>query len=214
MVTVNFGTINSSEDLGLFLHNSKISTAVPKRYTTSVPGRSGDLEFTHALTGDDIAFENRTMTLAFVRADYQREWDAIFSEIFNKIHGRRFHVVFDSDPQWYWDAFCTVEEPSAGNNRIDCIIRGDLYPFKRKDIVIEAAIPAAGRVFVRRDQGRETVYPTITTDAAVTVQVNGQTVSLSAGTHKNPAIYFTEETSEYRITGAANVTISYSEGSL
>ena len=58
------------------------------------------------------------------------------------------------------------------------------------------------------------MIPTITTTAPVTIQYAGNTISLAAGTHKNPALRFKEGSNILKVTGNATVTISYREGSL
>ena len=213
MVSVLFGTINSYTDLGLFLYDVEITDPVPKRELVSVPGRDGTLDLTYGLTGNEVAFENREMTLKFAMQDYENESESKFSEIYNQIHGRRFRVRFDNDPDWYWDAFCTMEKPKKNQNKLDITVKGDLYPYKHKDHVIEVTSTANGGTVICHNS-RQRVYPEITTSAAITVAFGSTTVSLAAGTHKNTAIRFSPGVNELTITGAANVIIKYSEGSL
>lgn len=208
---VNFDDeYNSYDDFGLILTNFKADSPTPKRNMVDVPGYNGQLD----LSWYPLRFENRQITLEFALRQDVTDWLEYSSLIMNALHGTKRKIYLDTDFDWYWYGVVTVDEADIDIHKGTVKMVCDAAPFKFRDHVIETTTSASGTTLYI-ESSREIVYPTIATTAAITVQVNsGTSVALSAGTHKNMAIYFSECMNEMTITGAADVTITYTEGSL
>lgn len=118
-------------DFGLSLRPRTRKLPPIKSLKTSIYGRSGDLDFTEALTGQ-TEYENRTETLEFNLVDKMSNWDSKFSEVSNFIHGQEAKVIFTSDSNYYFKGRLTMNELSSdkslGTIDIDC----DFQPYKYK----------------------------------------------------------------------------------
>ena len=212
MVTVLFGSIDSYTDLGLFLTEFKRANPTPKRTLAKVPCRDGNLDLTYALSSE-IHYENRELVLTFKAVDYSNDWETVFSNISSQLHGKKMHVVFSNDPDWYWDCFVTVDpesEYNVGTVEVIC----DAYPYKRKDYYGSVSATSSG-VPLAIQVTMQTVVPTITCANAITVKPDsGATYSLAAGTHIDPGFKLTAGVHSLLIKGSGLVTVSFINGRL
>ena len=130
----------------------------------------------------------------------------------NLIHGQKFHVVQDSDPNYYWDAFCKVNQIKnkvrLGTVVIDC----ECYPFKLKTTETEEEITGDGTLTCTN--GRMEVHPTVTCDEECTLTFNNKTITLEAGTHLIAEFEFIEGDNEVEVESEGTTTITYREGAL
>lgn len=211
MITINFGNLNSYNDLGLFLADATFEEPIPKRVTVDIPYRDGILDL-GAVISDSVVFNNRAIVFTFKVVDYSKDWVRMFSALANQIHGRQLHVEVSSDPGWYWDAFCTVTVQSE-NNLGTVIVTCNAYPYKLHDYSIDVSSTASGVTKVITIT-RQTVVPTITTNSNIIIQLRGESYSFDAGTYKNIDLRLIQGENQLRITGVATVSISYTDGSL
>ena len=214
MRQIHFGTIGSYDDLNLFLPDGGMENhpPEPKRILANVPGADGQLDLSFGL-GGDTKYNNRTITLKFVMADYEYQWDEIFSEILVLLHGKRFHVLIDPEQDYYWDAFCSVDSTSSDRNKGTVVVQLDCAPYKYKDITLSTTATSAG-VTVTANVTHKTVVPAVTCVTDITITYNGDTFSFSAGTHKDLAFRLPAGSNSLVVKGSGSVTIAYSDGSL
>lgn len=184
MPYVLFDLINSETDLGLFLSDVQITEPEPKRTLVDVPVMDGELDLTYALSSE-IHYKNRKLTLEFKTVDYTNNWMSVFSDIADKLHGKKMRVVISNDPDWYWDAFVTVD-PSSKYNEGTIKVNLNAYPYKQKDDNKTIYVISAG-TSISVSVVKQTVIPTIITSKSIAIVVDGGTeYSLAAGTHVDP----------------------------
>lgn len=184
-----------------------------KTSTVSVPGSDLTLDFTDAFGG--VHFNNRTITLTFLSLE---PWDDSMlndMRLKNALHGRKMEIAFDDDPDWYWVGRIHVGEwmydRRAG--KITVTIDCDPYKYKRRETVKTVTTTNSGSVTLKNS--RMPVVPTVSTSAEVTLAWTGYSVTLSAGNNQViPQLVLEQGVTEVTITGSANVTFRYREGSL
>ena len=211
MVIVLFDSINSYDDLGLFLKDVKITEPEPKRTIVEVPGRNGALDLTYSLSSE-MRYKNRKITLEFKKKDYTNDWMATFSAIAKALHGKIMKVRLDSDLNWYWDSFVTVS-PSNAYNVGTIVITCDAYPYKRRPVTWTGTATSGGTE-VALPVTMEPVIPEVTNSNNITITANGSTYSFDAGTHKNQQMKLTAGTNNLVVKGSGSVTIRYLDGCL
>jgi len=175
-----------------------------------VPGRSGPL-FMEAV---DDWYMYREIRIELGGLWESEDWDNRISMFRNLFEKKNVKVYFRTEPEWYWRGKAHIiefEHKRPLGSFIFAIPYAD--PYKYRDNVIEVESTAGG-ITVPCRNSRKKVYPKITTDANIVVTLDGTSVSLSPGSHQNTAIVFTKCMNNLEITGAANVKIEYSEGSL
>lgn len=209
-----FNDIGTFFHLGLMLTDVVIDPPTPKRELEDVPGMDGMLDVSYEATGD-VKFQNRNVKLLFARADYNHDWEEIFTEIINKIHGRYMHVILDPDTDWYWDAFCTVEEPRANENKGTLRIVCDAFPYKmkREETIYNIQATAEGKQ-IKCKNFRMRAIPEFILTNTTQILFGDIVKSVSAGTHAFADIIFKEGDNLITFKGTGNVTVKYREGKL
>ena len=215
MIEVDGRLFHTLNDLGLAIGNTDYigDPVQDESMLIFVPGRTQPLDPSETVFGGPV-YQYRPISVSFGGIDETTAWDERISRIRNLFDGKNIKISFWTESDWYWQGKARITEFShvrrIGRFKLE-IPYADAY--KHRDRVIEVQSTAEG-VTVYAENSRQPVYPVITTDAAITVSLDGTTVSLSAGTHKNTAIRLTKCANEIQIEGAANVTIAYTEGSL
>ncbi len=104
---VKIGGYDCQDDFGMLLASKDIELPTVQTKFVEVPGRDGTLDFTEALSGRP-AYYDRTIKLVFVTCKNisHEEWPDFLSKIANAIHGKRLQIIFDEDPDYYYDGRC------------------------------------------------------------------------------------------------------------
>lgn len=213
MNTIDFGTKNSYEDFGLILRPKARPKPEPKYEYVSIPARNGDLDLTEAF--GDVFYENLSFPLDFNVIDAMNTWDSKLREITNYLHGRKLEVTFSDDPDYYYLGRITVNELASDKNTGLLSLECNFEPYKyKKAITVKEYTVSAGNTYTFTNE-RMKVTPTLTLSAAMTIEHNGTSYSLGAGTSKILEIQFIEGTNTIKVvTGSGTLKAEYREGSL
>lgn len=188
------------------------SPAIPKRHLiTEVMGIDGQLDATYLF--GPVRFENRTITARFEGQDQNYdEWCEACSRTENALHGRHAQIIFDIDPDWYWDGFVTVTPTKEAIVYSEMEICVEVYPYKlrRQEYLMKAAV-ANSTLKLKND--RMPVCPVIVTDADLQVTVDGKSYDLTEGRNE-PEFELYEGENVLEFTGSGTVEISWRGGSL
>lgn len=212
-ISVDGFIYDSLTDFGLAIENTDY-LGEPVQDTSNriyVPGRSGYLDLTEPVFGQQW-FTYRPIAIKFGGIRTTSEWDSVVSTFRNLFEGKICEITFANDPEWYWTGRVSIEafqhKRQLGTFNF-CINEAD--PFKYREHSYEFTSPDT----IICLSNRKSVSPTITTDAAITVTYGTTTVTLDENTTtKVLDIVFEDGPNELTFTGAANVTVSWIEGSL
>ncbi len=209
---MTFGNKHSYDDYGLILTEYEVSSPEPNRYLVEVPGRNGVLDLTASLT-PRITYENRTIQFAFTWKSSPENYEEELQTLLNDLHGQKMHVILDSDPDRYFDAFLTVSSSTfSGTQKATVVVTGDADPFKYNNTETVETLSGSGTLICEND--RMEVIPEITVTSETTIEFGTVTATLAAGTHRVANIEFTEGDNELEITGSGTTTIRYRQGRL
>ncbi len=230
MTGVRFGEIHSYNDLGLALSSVKITPPKPKTYRISVAAADGDIDVTEALTGGDVKYERRTITLEFAMLGESRDIHNKYSEVMNAIHGKEFaEIVFDDDANYYHtgrvSATALSNEPLKGVMTVQCIVDPYKYdfgddwlwdPFSFETGIANEVnnLTVNGTLEVTYIGQRKKYIPVITATSAMTVIFEGKSYNLVAGNNKIFDIRFHEGINLLTFNGNGTVSIENKGGSL
>ena len=222
---VKFGNKHSWNDWGVYLDDSDLSidNPTPRRTLIDVPFRNGLLDATGAVS-NRIFYESRNLSFSFKVGYGEHSLNELYSIIAGDVHGKALHVIRDTDPDYYWDAYnCTMGTPSMNDGIGEFSIKCQCYPFKLKKelTTVTKAITGSG-ITVTCNNSRMDVSPIITTTAAVKMVYvdeygTSKTVDLTVGENSFDDLIFTEGSNTLtfnKVSSNANVTISYREGVL
>ena len=102
-----------------------------KTKTIDIPGANGSLDLTESLTPYPL-YQNRTGSIEFAllmnRTEYykqfgqlhglnpehahdtSRSWAVIYSDLMNKLHGRKCRIILEDDPQWFYEGRIAISQ--------------------------------------------------------------------------------------------------------
>lgn len=215
MNSIKFNDIDTYEDWGLLLKPREIPKPTPKTNYVDIPGGDGTLDLSEVVAGE-IKYNDLNLSFEFHVIDDMYDWDRKVSEITNFLHGKNMKIVQSSDPDYYYYGRCSVDKFSSskalGSIIIKCVVSP--YKLKHEKTVIVASLEDENKKIIEITNDRMSVSPKITCTAETTIIFNGNSCSLSAGTHEILDIQFKEGANTVELNGTGTVTFEFQEGSL
>ena len=210
---IRFNDIHSYEDLNLILSKVNIPPATPKTNYVDIPGGDGSADLTEAL--GEVKFKDRECTFTFTVFPCD-DFEEKKREISNLLNGRRFKIVLDKDPDYYWDGRCSINEYASDRQKHEIVIGATVAPYKLKHDPTVVMVEGATTEVVRLWNSRKTVVPTISVIGLfpASITFGTKTINLGTGMWKVPDIELVEGNNELIVTCNGMVTFEYQEGDL
>ena len=228
--------IHTLEDWGCYMHNRQTVTPPEVKWLTEdIPGANGKLNYTKALSGR-VNYKNRTLHIELFVLDAMIKWDAIYSMMLDALHGRQFHIIFDSDANYFYDGWAYIVELQSSRKKGIIVIECDVEPFKYEmysslddwlwdpfnfeDGIIREYknLTVSGTRTLIIPGRRMEVVPTFTVHSTggtgMDVTFEGVTYHLSEGDSRVPAIDLGEGDNELIFAGTGTVSVDYRGGRL
>lgn len=223
MYGVTFGNNHSYNDWGIYWNGYSEGSPEPQRLLFEVPYRNGKLDATKALT-DKIFYKSRVVSFDFIVYENERTWPEVRAMITGAIHGQTLHIIMDTDPDYYWEAYnCTISEYSNEEEFMKFTVECECFPYKLKNNLTKRVITVTGaNQILNCLNSRMEVNPTFFTDKEVQVKFVSKdgtisTIAMSPGKHTYDNIEFLEGNNVLtfnKLSNNAVVEVSYREGEL
>lgn len=211
---------------------------LPEPYTTyiDVHGADGTLDLSTALTGS-LLYKNREGDWEFMVANSYpgiTDSDVVATQhrLNNYLHGKKFKIVLEDDPGFYYTGRLSVDLWTPHKNWSRVSIKYYLNPYKYEIIdSIEdwlwdpfnfeaGVIREYGNIPINGDRtiiisgSKKLTIPTLILESgdSMSVMFNGQTYELSQGRNKIPSIVIEEGEQNIRFIGNGVVSIEYRGG--
>lgn len=127
---VTFGVMHSYTRFNLMLLKPPVvSPPKPKEHWVEIPGMHGALDLSRVQTGI-MQYEMRTISMRFAFIGPRGDWPAVYSEILNRIHGQRMHIILDEDPDYYYYGIIKVEKYEPKKAHYELYVTCTVQPFK------------------------------------------------------------------------------------
>lgn len=204
-----------------------------KTYEQDIPGADGTLDITEAVTGGDVKYKNRSISLEFETPDEDFfEWGVIVSEVANYLAGQKKKIILDTDPSFYYIGRLTIDVEKTDRLNGKLVISGDVDPYKYErcssledwvfdtfnfetDIIREYKdIKVSGEYELCIPGRRKRIIPTIECDSPMEVIYNGTSYNLPKGKSKVFDIWLTDRENSLTFKGNGTVSVDYRGGSL
>ena len=209
---ITFGE-HTQEEFGLLPKQVIISPPEVKTYLVSVPGRSGSLDFTEAITDGQVVYNDRLLTIIMYCFADEEQLPKMESACKNALHGKKMNIVMDCDPGYYYRGRLSVDWVSEDNIDIATITATcDPYKYKLSPTVKEFDV--SGSLSVTLPNDRMPVVPTVTTDAEITIVYGENTLVFPAGTRRAPALLLLGGDNLLTLSGNGHIKFEYQEGAL
>lgn len=233
--SITFGEKNTWDDWHL-IPSSRPTFAPPalKEKYIDIPGANGLLDLSSYLTGRP-SFSNRVGTFEFIVVNGYSKWEELYSEIMNYVHGKYMRIYLEDDPGYFYEGRFTVNQWKSQKAYSVITLNYSVKPYKKllsstsdqwlwDPLNFETGhiVPYCMDLEVDGDESlsvtiigsQESVVPSFTTSAAMTVLFNGTEYPIPKGYSVVPAIVFTEGENTVVFSGTGTVFIDYRGGSL
>lgn len=124
-----FGDIHSYENLNLILSKVDLPPAAVKETFVDNPGGDGSWDLTEA--NGKVNYKNRTAKFTFSVLP-EDDFETKKTEVSNLLSGRRFKIVLDKDPDYYWDGRCSINKYESKKKDRKIVVAANVAPHKLK----------------------------------------------------------------------------------
>ena len=137
-----------------------------------------------------------------------------FTDIKNRLHGKKGRIILDDDPSFFYAGRCIVSKYTNEKNIGKIAITCDCEPYKYKltKTVVTRAID--GTETISLTNGRKRAVPTITTTSDMTLSFGGGVWTNRAGTFSIPELELVEGDNIVTVTGKGTISFTWQEGDL
>ena len=210
MRQVTFGEHKSYDDLHIIIGSKEIGMPSVKTATIDVEGADGVIDQTEYF--GRVNYGNRTIKyecslMVYPLLEY-------YTALADVLHGRRFKIVHDDDPDWFYVGRLALSEFREEKGVGKFTIEADCEPYKLYHTQTLHTEVVDGSASIVLNNSRKRAIPTIQTNAEMTIVYNGLTLVHSAGTYLHPDIELVEGNNVIDVTGTGTITFTWQEGRL
>lgn len=224
---ITIGEKNTYEDWKLVPTSRPLfNPPTPKTKYIEIPGADGTIDFTEVLSG--VKYNDRSGSWEFRVLNGYAEWYQRYSEIMNYLQGKKFRVILDDEPDYYYNARLSVNSWQSTKDWstivIDYIAEPYKYPINTtgdydwlwnelfNNTIYYGKFDVAGSKWRNLINSSPANIPvTITSTSSMVMVSDTDVVFLSEGTTQN-AVTIAPGDNVYCFYGTGRVTIDYSKG--
>lgn len=217
MKGIKFGEVHSYYDLNLILSQCIIKPPKAKTSYIDIPGTDGTLDLSEAF--GDVKFGDRTGSIVFSVLPTD-DWELKKSEISNFLHGQKFNITLDTDPDYYYQGRCSVNDYKSDKKNRQISVDLTLNPWKLKQDITTVEVTRGINSYVPIDavlmNDRMPAIVTANVKTNITLEYGGNIQTLNNGTHELLDLRLSQGKNIIKVKGATDsaVTFTYQEGSL
>lgn len=212
---VTFGSKHSWRDWHCVLNSWDIPLPDVNEDLITVPGMDGSLDQTEYLAG--ITYKDRTLKFNLTYIGAPSTFHQKRQEIASLLHGKVARIIMDSDPDYYYEGRCQVEnfkaQKAIATFTVSCRC---CWKIRRTVTSYTKTLTGSYQSIILYNE-RRPVVPSISVQYASTIKKGSQTISLAAGTHRPLDLQLVEGLNiiEAKLTNASSgsITIEYQEAS-
>jgi phage-related protein len=192
--------------------SKEIGSPEVKRQTIDIAGADGELDFTDFF--GEAKYTNAQHRFEFESIQPRNEQLSQFTDVKNKLHGKKGRIILDDDPSFFYVGRCFVSsyknEKCIGRISIECDC--EPYKYKLQPTIMSATIN--GTQTITLTNARKRAVPTITTTSDMTISFGGGIWTNRAGTFTIPELELVEGETLVSVAGTGNITFAWQEGDL
>lgn len=227
--SVIFSTKNTWTDWFLIPDSRPVfAPPSPKTDFLDIPGLDGSLDISELLTGYPV-YNDREGSMKFIVDNGHREWQELYSEIMDFLHGKRMKAVLTDDPGYYYEGRFAVNEWESQKSNSVITIEYKTGPYKwetSETVLLNLTATTSGvtRTISAGTYGAAPILPQfIVTEAPPTglavqfvnptLNIN-KTISMTTGTHQPAEFVLYGGNVTMTFTGVGKVSVRIRKGRL
>lgn len=128
--SITFGDKNTWDDWHL-VPTSRPVFNPPKHKSLfmDIPGGNGLEDLSEVVSSEPI-YSNRDGSFEFIVMNGYKEWQDLYSEIMDYLHGRKMRASLEDDPAFYYEGRFTVNQWKSDKNWSKIVIDYNVNPYK------------------------------------------------------------------------------------
>lgn len=201
------GNVLRPKGLGLLLKSFQAPPPSPKLYRETIEGADGEIDMSE--WAGEIRYNSRTVTIGF--RDMSGNMTAAVT---NFLHGRKIKITHSGDLAHYYYGRCDSADTKTQRRVMDSEYVFTCYPYRRAANETRVTRLVAGTAEITLKAARESVIPTITADAKMTLNYQGSLYSVNPGTFTIPTLIITDSPEILTVTGNGNITLTWRDGEM
>lgn len=213
MKGVSFLGYHSIRDLHLLMTSKEIGAPEIKWQTIDIAGSDGELDFTDFFGEPKYANVQHQFTFESIRP--RNEQIAQYTDIKNKIHGKKGRIILDDDPSFFYVGRCSVSKYTNEKNIGKITVTCDCEPYKYKLAETVLSTGVSGVMNVRLTNSRKRAVPLVTIETEDTLNIVYNTYNvwdLASGSYMLPELELVEGDNVVTVTGTGTISFTWQEG--
>ena len=215
MKGVSFLGFHSYRDLHILLTGKEIGSPEVKRQTIDIEGADGELDFTDFF--GEAKYLNVQHRFDFESIQPRNEQLSQFTDVKNKLHGKKGRIVLDDDPSFFYVGRCFVSaykgEHGIGRISVECDC--EPYKYKSEETMVTQAVDGTDNIVLTNARKRAVPLVTIETDTTLNIVYGGVNVwDLAAGSYMLPELELAEGENTVTVTGTGRISFTWREAVL
>lgn len=203
---------NLRDSFDLTMISKSIASAEVKKEIIDIPNADGVIDLSTALTGD-VVYKNRAVKIMLIKDDSEGKLLKFQSEFDNCFHGRMVKLVFEEDPEYYWQGRISVDHKiDKVIDQVTLTLDASPYKYKLKETVIHEKIDASKKI--RCTNIRKWVTPNFEATSSMNIKFENKTYSVNSGKFILAGLVFKQGENELEVIGDGDLVITYQEGAL
>lgn len=215
MKGVSFLGYHSFRDLNLILTSKEIGSPEIKRHTIDIEGADGELDYTDFF--GEPKYLNVQHHFAFETIQARNEQLSQYTDVKNKIHGKKGRIILDGDPSFFYVGRCNVSsyknEKGIGRITIECDC--EPYKYKLEKTVVTQTISGATAITLTNARKRAVPEVVIESESPLHIVFNEWNIwDLGSGSYTLPELELVEGENIVSVTGTGTITFTWQEAGL
>lgn len=215
MKGVSFLGYHSDKDLKLLLTGKEIGAPEIKRQTIDIAGSDGELDFTDFFGEPKYANVQHQFTFESIRP--RNDQLSQFTDIKNKIHGKKGRIILDDDPSFFYTGRCSVSKYTNEKNIGKITVTCDCEPYKYKltETVVTRAVNGTDMIVLANSRKRAVPLVTVQTSTSMDIVYKEDfDWSLAAGSYLLPELELVEGDNVVTVIGTGTISFTWREAVL
>lgn len=213
-VGVTIDGVDTYSRWGLILCNDLVvGTAKVRQTRITVPGLSGTLNYSYALTGEP-EYDDRPITFTLAKPVDSASLEIVRQELCALCHGRVKNLILPIDSTHYFKGTFEIGDIGGYNSaRIPVSVTADPWKYKNAATSVSKTIRTSGSVTLTNEH--KPVSPKVSVSARMTLTWGGKSATLSAGNNQTvDGLVLPAGSTTINVSGSGTITFEYQEASL
>ena len=130
--SINIGNKNTWTDWHLIpASRPVVAPPEPDFNYFEIPGTDGVVDLTETIAGR-VTYRNRTGSWEFIVDNDHEPWDVIYTNILNYLHGRRFSIILEDEPNYTYEGRLSLNEWRSDPDYSRIVIEYNINPYKEE----------------------------------------------------------------------------------